>query len=131
MHTHQASPPAKITRGLATNLGLGGAAGALAPVLVDLVTGDTLDDRTRRLLIVVAGALAAVVILGRSAQAVAVELARGRAGTLLTGELDHVQTSSRVDVDPAKVAEELAKDIAKLRELPGAGMAPHGLKGKR
>lgn len=72
------SPPAPIEVGLSTKLGLGAGAAALLPVIIDFLSNDAIDDRTRRLLIQVGAGLLALVIVGRYAQAVAVELTRGR-----------------------------------------------------
>lgn len=71
------SPPAKIATGLGTLLGLGATATAIAPLIIDLVTREDLDERLRLALIIVAGVVTSVVMLGRYAQAVAVELRRG------------------------------------------------------
>jgi hypothetical protein len=81
------SPPAKISRGIATNLGLAGTAAAVIPVVIDFLNDDAIDDRTRRLLIIVAAALAGLVIVARSVQAVAVEVVRGRATPVAMTEL--------------------------------------------
>lgn len=71
------SPPAKIDRGIATNVGLGGIAGSVAAAIADaLVTGKLDADAYRFLRLALI--LAVVVIVCRSAQAIAVELVRGR-----------------------------------------------------
>jgi hypothetical protein len=62
--------PTVIPRGIATNLGLGGAAVAVVPVLVDLIKDGKLTEGTVRLLIIVGAALAALAMLGRFWQAI-------------------------------------------------------------
>lgn len=80
--TNQAeSPPVKISAGLGTKVGLGAAAAAVLPVLIDFMTDERLAPADRRLLLTLAAALAGLVILSRGAQAVAAEVTRGKRPT--------------------------------------------------
>lgn len=65
------SKPTILPRGIATNLGLAGAAAAAIPVFVDLVKDGKLPERTIRLVIIVGAVLAGLAMFGRFAQAVA------------------------------------------------------------
>jgi hypothetical protein len=80
--TKHESPPVKVSHGTSTLAGLGGALALLVPVVADIFSNDTIDNGTRRLLIVCATVLAALVIVGRIWQAVTAEKVRGREGAL-------------------------------------------------
>jgi hypothetical protein len=86
------SPPAPIAHGTATKLGLGGTGALVATALVDALAGNGVDADTRR---AITGAivLAVVTMLIRAAQAIAVELARGRGATLV-GELGYAEPAA-------------------------------------
>lgn len=78
-----ASPPVKITKGLSTYAGLAGASAAILPLVIDTLTDERIDAGTRTALIVAGAVLLGLVIVSRTAQAVAAELARGRRGLVI------------------------------------------------
>ena len=72
------SPPAKISHGTASIVGLAGAAAAVLPLLIDALTDERLSPQLQKWLLICGTFLVGLVILIRGAQAVAVELTRGR-----------------------------------------------------
>lgn len=99
------SPPAKIKAGTATIAGLGVGAAALVPILVDFLKDGTVSASLKTTLIVAGAALVGLVILIRGAQAVAIELTRGRRAPL-----------EPIAAGPDAQVVGLEDELAKLRE---------------